>query len=242
MKALLTHNWQVKVLFLAIWVLIGIHGLLDRTVDYTHAPAPPWLFFGTLPSFVICLAWATQGEIVRSGLEGFARYGKWVFVVVVDILAFTLLLAILIVGIAFTGLLSGEDYTRRSYNSEMILAASPLRTTIQEAANKSGTFTGSGKGLSPPAPSKMIDFGYVSDDGVIILHSHKTESTAFLIPRMENGKATWYCRGFPESAIPGSCRGGYLQGPAASSTSSAVEKFTCPDPDPTMTKIPRKQP
>src|SRR5882724_115319 len=220
MKRLLTHNWRVKILFLAIWVAIFIDTALDRVVDYTHAPAPPWLFFGTLPSFVICLAWATQGEITKSGLAGLARYGKWVLVVVVDILTFALFLLILIVALSFTPLLGGEDYTRRSYNAELILAASSLRTAIQEAADKSGTFVGSGKGLRPPGPSKLIDFGYVSDDGVIILHSHKTESTVFLIPKMKDGKATWQCRGFPQSAIPGSCRGGYLQDPAEPSASS----------------------
>ena len=231
MKALLLHNWQIKSLFLVIWLLMAGFADRDRVTDFTHNPTPSWFFFCTLPAFVICLAWAGQSEILREGLSGTAKYAKWALVVVVDIALFTLCLLVIAVVVALLGGFNGDDYTRRAYNSELLLNASTLRSAITTAAEKSGSIVGAGKGLSPPGPSKLIDFGYVNDDGVIVLHSHKTESTAFLIPRMGNAKVIWDCRGFPQSAFPGSCRGSYLQDIAALSAESLEARHTCPDPE-----------
>ena len=121
--------------------------------------------------------------------------------------------------------------SRRTYNSELIQSASPLRLDIERAAEKSGKIAGSGRGLRPVPPTRFIDFSYVGEDGAIFLQSRKTEATVLLVPRMVNGKVQWDCRGFPETAMPGSCRGGYLPDQLSASPRNVDEKFTCPDPE-----------
>lgn len=209
MKAILINNWQIKVFFIVIWALMAFLGYSD-TADYTHDPSPPWLFYSTLPALLVCFAWANQGEILKRGFTGIEKYVRWAINVIGDALVFGLsLLVPLFLFAMFFPL--GTPYSRRSINTALVLEASPLRESITLAADKSGTLVGAGKGVRVPALGHLIDFGYISDDGVIILHSKKTESTLLLISKMENGKTLWQCHGYPEKAFWISCRGANQQ-------------------------------
>ena len=178
MKAILKRHWQIKVVFTGIWL---VYFSLPDVVDYTRDPSPPWLFYSTLPALVICLAWANQNDILKRNSAGIPKYISWAGDILGDIIVFALTLLVpLLVYSIFSPFV--DSYTRRSYNSVMVISASSLRNAVTLAADKSRALIGAGKGVVSPDVSRLIDFSHITDDGVILLHSHKTESTLMFIP------------------------------------------------------------
>ena len=205
MKDFLKHSWQIKALFTAIWVSLAVFSSFE-TIDYTRDRSQPWLFFVTLPALLVCLAWSNQHEILKGTVAGTQKYVRWAGFVIYDVLSLTLiLLAPLILVGSLAG--TGTPYTRKSVNSELILAASSVRNSVTLAADKAGSLTRAGQDIQLPRIDH-VDFAQVAQDGLIVLHSKKTDSTLVVVPKMENGKTYWQCHGFPANAFPATCRGG----------------------------------
>ena len=205
MVAILKRHWRLKTLFTAIWALVFYLGYTSRVV-YTRDPSPPWLFYSTLPALLVAFAWANQAEAQKRGLAGFAKFARWAGDVVGDVIVFSLTLFVPFLTVTILAPpLSYE--TRRSANVVLILSASATRNAITVAADQAGRVAGSDVGVPAPAPGDSIDFAHVGADGLIVLHSRKTDSTLLLIPRMEAGKTLWRCMGSPSTAFPASCRG-----------------------------------
>jgi hypothetical protein len=205
MKNLLLRHWPLKALILVAWILIFVVGETEPS-NLTRDPDPPWLFLSTLPAALLAFAWANQSGVNRRGGAGALKYGHWILAVGTDVLVLTLsALALLVLFVIATPHYSG--YTRRAVNSELVLAASAARHGISHAADRNGSLVGAGRCIKPPELGRTLDFAKVTDDGVIILHSARSESTVMFIPKMEQGKTLWQCRGFPAQAFPMMCRG-----------------------------------
>ena len=203
MKKLLLRHWQLKLLFLMAWTGIAfVEG--SEPADYTREPGPPWLFLSTLPMFLLAFAWAHQADIDRRGGAGALKYGRWMLAVGID--ALMLFLPVVVV-VSIAASIQTHSYTRRAINSELILAGFAARHEVTRAADRNGSLVGAGRCVKPPELSRTVDFAQVSSDGLVVLHSGRSESTLLFIPKMEQGKTLWQCRGFPAKAFPLMCRG-----------------------------------
>jgi type IV pilus assembly protein PilA len=127
-----------------------------------------------------------------------------------------LMIVVAIIGIlAAVALPAYQDYTIRAKVSELILAASAIKTSVSEAAQSNGgTLTDAGKGLSVTSGGKITG-GSVTADGVITISgsdgatSVGTAVTITLTPSLiANGSVTWLCTS-PSSIhkyVPAECR------------------------------------
>jgi hypothetical protein len=92
----------------------------------------------------------------------------------------------------------------------LINGAGPAEQQVAAAAEKSGALAGSGKGvkIAPRNDPKHGELKWlVSDDGAIRGWNEKNALEVTFTPTLQAGKATWSCRGYPVSAMPGNCGG-----------------------------------
>jgi hypothetical protein len=92
----------------------------------------------------------------------------------------------------------------------LVAGADSARQQVSAAAEKSGTVTGSGKGvkLLPQTDSKHGELKWiVAEDGAIRGWNEKNALEIALTPAMQGGQLRWNCRGYPVSAMPAECGG-----------------------------------
>lgn len=102
-----------------------------------------------------------------------------------------------------------QCYTSRTKASEVALAASTLRSQVEERARANGTLKGSGQGLVLNAlnlAGRTIT-GLVSQDGEIIAIGEDPPAVIILSPQLSASAVTWKCRGYPTKVVPMQCRG-----------------------------------
>jgi type IV pilus assembly protein PilA len=99
-----------------------------------------------------------------------------------------------------------QCYTPRAKVSEVVLAASELRTQIGERAQAKGTLDGAGHGLKF-TPSGRVVAGYVAAGGEIAMVGDDPPVLVVFTPRLLDGSVKWECRGYPKKIVPTPCRG-----------------------------------
>jgi len=126
-----------------------------------------------------------------------------------------LMIVVAIIGIlAAVALPAYQDYTVRAKVSELMLAASGVRTSISEKfqTNPSDT-ANAGLGITIPVTGKIASAS-VTDAGTINVYgSTATTSvgqsvTVTMTPAYDttNGTITWSCVGSPSKYLPATCR------------------------------------
>ena len=92
----------------------------------------------------------------------------------------------------------------------LIAGAEAPKQQIAAAAEKAGNVTGAGNGLKAAA-SNHPKFGelkwIVEANGAIRGWNEKNAIEISVTPRIEGGKVTWACRGYPNASMPVSCGG-----------------------------------
>jgi type IV pilus assembly protein PilA len=99
-----------------------------------------------------------------------------------------------------------QCYTPRAKVSEVVLAASTLRSQVEENARARGTLDGSGQGLMF-SPSGRTVAGFVAGGGEIIAIGDDPPVVIVLSPKSVESSIKWECRGYPPKIVPMSCRG-----------------------------------
>ncbi len=125
-----------------------------------------------------------------------------------------LMLVVAIIGImAAIALPTYQDFTIRTKVSELVLAASALKTSVTEKAQQDGgVLASAGVGLTVAITGK-VSSGSVTDDGIITVAGNATTVgtavTIVLTPSLAtDGKVVWTCSTAPGSFkyVPGECR------------------------------------
>jgi len=123
-----------------------------------------------------------------------------------------LMIVVAIIGIlAAVALPAYRDYTLRAKVSELMLAASSVRTAITENSQNAGSINVTG--ISTPAPVGKVSAVGIASGGVITIGGVNTEfgSTqvvATLTPSWNASASTvtWSCDVTPANLSPSSCR------------------------------------
>ncbi len=126
-----------------------------------------------------------------------------------------LMIVVAIIGIlAAVALPAYQDYTVRAKVSELMLAASGVRTAISEKfqTDPSNTIS-AGAGVTIPAVGKVI-FATVTDAGTVAVFGGTATSsvgqsvTITVTPTYSTltGTITWTCVGAPSKYMPATCR------------------------------------
>ena len=92
----------------------------------------------------------------------------------------------------------------------LITGAEAPKQQVAAAAEKAGNVTGSGNGikaLSSPHPKFGELKWIVEPNGAIRGWNEKNAIEISVTPRIEGGKVTWACRGYPNASMPASCGG-----------------------------------
>jgi hypothetical protein len=104
--------------------------------------------------------------------------------------------------------MAGSD--AREAAQALIAGADPARQQVAAAAQKAGSLAGSGKEVKLPARSdgrhgemKWI----VEPNGAVRGWNEKNAIEISITPSLQGGKVGWNCRGYPITAMPGSCGG-----------------------------------
>ena len=126
-----------------------------------------------------------------------------------------LMIVVAIIGIlAAVALPAYQDYTVRAKVSELMLAASGVRTAISEKFQTDPSATSSaGVGVTIPVTGKIASAS-VLDDGSIYVYGATTSTsigqavTISMTPTYSTatGTITWSCKGTPSKYLPATCR------------------------------------
>ncbi len=92
----------------------------------------------------------------------------------------------------------------------LISGADAAKQQVAAAAQKSGSLAGSGKGVKI-APRNDREHGemkwIVADNGAIRGWNGKNALEVAITPALQAANVSWICKGYPVSAMPGSCGG-----------------------------------
>src|SRR5690554_3121386 len=124
-----------------------------------------------------------------------------------------LMIVVAIIGIlAAVALPAYQDYTKRAKASEIVLAASSMRTCVTEIIQSSGVGD-LGTCAADFEPTKYVATLSVDDDDGVVDAGGTVDSeavTVTLTPVIASGGhnvTEWECTGTPLKLMPGSCRG-----------------------------------
>ncbi len=126
-----------------------------------------------------------------------------------------LMIVVAIIGIlAAVALPAYQDYTIRAKVSELMLAASGVRTSVSEKFQTDPSNTGSaGNGVTIPVTGKLAtasvtDAGLVTVTGSTATSSVGQAVTVTMTPAYDTstGTITWACVGTPAKYLPATCR------------------------------------
>ncbi|HEX2543248.1 MAG TPA: pilin [Ramlibacter sp.] len=127
-----------------------------------------------------------------------------------------LMIVVAIIGIlAAVALPAYQDYTKRARVSEVVLAASGMRTCITEIVQSAGASNLDSCASSFTATRMVQSLTVGASSGVVTVTGNATNIgeavTVTLTPTFTgspaNGITRWVCSGTPIKLMPGSCRG-----------------------------------
>jgi hypothetical protein len=101
-----------------------------------------------------------------------------------------------------------QCYTDRARIAELFVLGAPLKQQVEERVRASHTLDASGAGLQVQ-PAGRLTAGFVTDSGLIVLFSEEPPAVVQLTSKLEDaiaGGLTWACIGYPQKAMPMSCR------------------------------------
>jgi predicted lipid-binding transport protein (Tim44 family) len=103
-----------------------------------------------------------------------------------------------------------EQAQARSAAQALISGAEAAKQQVAAAAQKSGSLAGSGKGVKI-APRNDPEHGdmkwVVAEDGAIRGWNEINALEVAITPALQAASVSWTCKGYPVSAMPGSCGG-----------------------------------
>ena len=124
---------------------------------------------------------------------------------------------LVIAGIALIGFLAVAVVLPRMAGSEakeaaqaLVAGAEPAKQQVTAAAEKSGKLEGVGDGIkvaSKNDPKHGEMKWIVSQNGAIRGWNEKNALEVTLMPTLQDGKASWNCKGYPMDAMPANCGG-----------------------------------
>jgi hypothetical protein len=122
--------------------------------------------------------------------------------------------SLVLCGLVVTGCSVVDEMTPRDYVGHVVAHAAPLKIAITKSltANPGNPVPQAGGiQLTPPqgiAPLK-VDFGWITHNGVIIIHSNKYAVTLVQEPMMTKDGIDWTCVVEPAEAKPALCGSSY---------------------------------
>jgi hypothetical protein len=92
----------------------------------------------------------------------------------------------------------------------LVTGAEASKQQVAAAAEKAGNVTGAGGGIKVAASThaKHGELKWIVEaNGAIRGWNEKNAIEISLMPKLEGGKVTWTCRGYPNASMPASCGG-----------------------------------
>ena len=92
----------------------------------------------------------------------------------------------------------------------LVTGAEAPKQQVAAAAAKAGNMSGSGSNIkiAPKADPKLGEFKWIVEaNGAIRGWNEKNAIEISVTPKLEGGKVTWVCRGYPNASMPTSCGG-----------------------------------
>jgi hypothetical protein len=92
----------------------------------------------------------------------------------------------------------------------LISGADGLRPQVEAAGLKAGKLEGAGNGLKAAAKTdpKLGELKWIVEmNGAIRGWNEKNAIEISVTPKLEGGKISWVCRGYPNASMPASCGG-----------------------------------
>lgn len=92
----------------------------------------------------------------------------------------------------------------------LVAGAEAAKQQVAAAAEKAGNLTGAGNNikLSPKADAKFGEFKWIVEpNGAVRGWNEKNAIEISVTPKLEGGKVTWICRGYPNASMPANCGG-----------------------------------
>lgn len=92
----------------------------------------------------------------------------------------------------------------------LVAGADAAKQQVAAAAEKAGSLTGAGGNikLQPKADAKFGEFKWIVEpNGAVRGWNEKNAIEISVTPKMEGGKVTWVCRGYPNASMPAACGG-----------------------------------
>lgn len=99
-----------------------------------------------------------------------------------------------------------QCYTPRAKVSEVVMAASAVRSQVEDIVRTRGKLDDSGRGIEF-RPSGRTVAGFVTRDGEVIAIGDDPPVVIVLRPTLIENSVKWECHGYPEKIVPTSCRG-----------------------------------
>jgi len=92
----------------------------------------------------------------------------------------------------------------------LVTGAEAPKQLVAAAAEKAGNVSGSGSNvkIAPKNDPKLGEFKWIVEvNGAIRGWNEKNAIEISVTPKLEGGKVTWVCRGYPNASMPASCGG-----------------------------------
>ncbi len=92
----------------------------------------------------------------------------------------------------------------------LVAGTEPAKQQVAAAAEKAGNLTGAGSNLKIAAKpdAKYGEFKWIIEsNGAIRGWNEKNAIEISVTPRLEGGKVSWTCRGYPNASMPAACGG-----------------------------------
>ena len=92
----------------------------------------------------------------------------------------------------------------------LVTGAEAPKQVVAAAAEKAGNVSGAGSNvkIAPKTDPKLGEFKWIVEaNGAIRGWNEKNAIEISVTPKLEGGKVTWVCRGYPNASMPASCGG-----------------------------------
>lgn len=124
---------------------------------------------------------------------------------------------LVVAGLALAGFIAVSFVLPQMAGAEATEAAQSLvagveaaKQQVAAAAAKAGTLTGAGAGvkLAPKTGAKYGELKWIVEaNGAIRGWNEKNAIEISVTPKLEGGKVSWICRGYPNATMPADCSG-----------------------------------
>ena len=92
----------------------------------------------------------------------------------------------------------------------LVTGAEAPKQQVAAAAEKAGNISGAGSNIkiAPKSDPKLGEFKWIVEaNGAIRGWNEKNAIEISVTPKLEGGKVSWICRGYPNASMPASCGG-----------------------------------